>query len=315
MSLPPTEAFVRLRLLNGGSGNARTKIFHKDVGEGEAFRLYNWAFLIYEPQSHRHVLWDVGQSSDKADYIPSIGKLIDTLGVLGPGKSLGEQLQAHGTQPTDVNTVIFSHAHFDHCRPIAKTFPNAMGYFGPGTADECMGKLEPYNTDPKIGHKFDPRIFDRKISKEKWEELQGPWVRFGPFDKAMDFFGNGSLWVIQGPGHMVGNLCAAARLEDGHWVLLGSDCSHTMALVEGKHEIAELIRPDGSRFCVHEDLDQAKETMRKIRELKQQHGFHIALAHDATWMKAKERDQVLFSLLDEQTLKDVDAHVLFDEPF
>jgi len=91
-----------------------------------------------------------------------------------------------------------------------------------------MAKLEPYNTDPKIGHKFDPRIFDPKISKEKWEELQGPWVKFGPFDKAMDFFGNGSLWIIQAPGHMVGNLCAAARLEDGHWVLLGSDCSHTM---------------------------------------------------------------------------------------
>ena len=87
------------------------------------------------------------------------------------------------------------------------------------------------------------------------------------------------------------------------------------ALVEGKHEIAELIRPDGTRFCVHEDLGQAKETMRKIRELKQQHGFHIALAHDAIWMKAKERDPVLFSLLDEQLLKDVDEHVLNDEPF
>ena len=125
MSLPLTNAFVRLRLLNGGSGNAKTKLFHQDIEVEEDFRLYNWAFHIYEPQSHRHALWDVGQSSvrqsptewfqsilryvtqDKADYIPSIGKFIDALSCLGPAKSLGEQLRAHGTQPTDVDSIIF----------------------------------------------------------------------------------------------------------------------------------------------------------------------------------------------------------------
>lgn len=120
-----------------------------------------------------------------------------------------------------------SHAHFDHSRPIADEFPHAHAYFGPGTDDECKTKLEPYNTDPAISHKYDPRIFDPEVSKEHWSELQGPWGPFGVFDHAMDVFGNGSFWIIQAPGHMPGNLCAAARVEGGEWVLLGSDCAHS----------------------------------------------------------------------------------------
>jgi len=58
-------------------------------------------------------------------------------------------------------------------------------------------------------------------------ELSGEWVPFGPFEKALDFFGDGSFWVIQAPGHMEGNLAAAARLADGAWVILASDCCHS----------------------------------------------------------------------------------------
>lgn len=36
----------------------------------------------------------------------------------------------------------------------------------------------------------------------------GPWMKFGAFEKAMDFLGNGSLWVLEAPGYMLGNLCA-----------------------------------------------------------------------------------------------------------
>jgi glyoxylase-like metal-dependent hydrolase (beta-lactamase superfamily II) len=48
----------------------------------------------------------------------------------------------------------------------------------------------------------------------------------------MDYFGDGSFWVIQAPGHMPGNLCAALRLEDGEWVLLGSDCCHSRYVIK-----------------------------------------------------------------------------------
>lgn len=76
---------------------------------------------------------------------------------------------------------------------------------------------------------WDGRFFDFDgRATEPWTELQGPWIQLGPFDHAMDFFGDGSFWIIQAPGHMPGNLCAAVKLDEPDaWVLLGSDCCHS----------------------------------------------------------------------------------------
>lgn len=74
---------------------------------------------------------------------------------------------------------------------------------------------------------WDGRFFDPQRATERWEEITGSWQSFGPFDQALDYFGDGSFWIMQCPGHMAGNLAAAARLESGHWVLLGSDCCHS----------------------------------------------------------------------------------------
>jgi hypothetical protein len=43
----------------------------------------------------------------------------------------------------------------------------------------------------------------------------------------MDFFGDGSLWLVQAPGHMPGNLFAAVRVEGDIWIVLGGDCCHS----------------------------------------------------------------------------------------
>jgi glyoxylase-like metal-dependent hydrolase (beta-lactamase superfamily II) len=112
-----------------------------------------------------------------------------------------------------------SHAHWDHSRPIKNIFPNATAYFGPGTRAACTpGHLK----NPSL--QWDGRFFDPEHATEKWDELHGDWKKFGPFDEALDYFGDGSFWILQAPGHMQGNIAGAARLKDGEWVLLGSDC-------------------------------------------------------------------------------------------
>ena len=77
--------------------------------------------------------------------------------------------------------------------------------------------------DPSV--QWDGRFFDPEDSTEDWEELQGHWKPFGPFERALDYFGDGSFWILDAPGHMPGNVAAAARLQDGEWVILGSDCT------------------------------------------------------------------------------------------
>lgn len=135
----------------------------------------------------------------------------------------GLPLRSIGRSPGLTDPSSHSHAHFDHCRPISRTFRNAVAWFGPGTREFCTpGHL----ADPTSfwdGRFFDPE--DR--ATERWQTFLGPWMPFGSFPHAMDFLGDGSLWIIQAPGHMPGNLCACARLASGDWILLGSDCCHS----------------------------------------------------------------------------------------
>lgn len=126
----------------------------------------------------------------------------------------------------DYADVLTSHAHWDHCRPIDTEFPRACAFFGPGTAEHCSpGHL--VSEEAKEMVQWDGRYFDPKRATQNWKSFDGPWVKFGAFEKAMDFFGNGSFWVIQAQGHMPGNLCAAAHVAKDEWILLGSDCCHT----------------------------------------------------------------------------------------
>jgi glyoxylase-like metal-dependent hydrolase (beta-lactamase superfamily II) len=115
-----------------------------------------------------------------------------------------------------------SHAHWDHCRPIRNVFPEATAVFGPGTIAGCSpGHLK----DPDS--QWDGRYFDPELRSEKLEESVGPWQQFGPFEKAMDYFGDGSFWILEAPGHMPGNCLAVARVRNGDWICLGSDCCHS----------------------------------------------------------------------------------------
>jgi hypothetical protein len=89
-------------------------------------------------------------------------------------------------------------------------FPNAKGYFGPGTFENCAPG---HTTDPDP--RWDGHLFDPVHRTENVSEHSGTWTKFGSFEKALDFFGDKSLWVIQAPGHMPGNLICCCRIESG----------------------------------------------------------------------------------------------------
>ncbi|KAF2662798.1 Metallo-hydrolase/oxidoreductase [Lophiostoma macrostomum CBS 122681] len=289
--LPDTDAYIHLSLLDGGSFIGDYSKIHAGVSD-ETFRMYNWAFYIRHQD--RHMLWDLGLDGDKSCYTPWVNKyLLDEVNHVGPRKPIVQQLSERGVLADQIDSVLFSHAHWDHSRPIRDEFPNATAYFGPGTKEGCSpGHI----ADPDL--QWDGRFFDPERATERWAEFSGPWEPFGPFERALNYFGDGSFWVIQAPGHMAGNLCAAARIEGGHWVLLGSDCSHSRQLLDGTYEISQFCLPGGVKSSLHADIPAARSTMAKIRLLENDSKFHVALAHDASWMK-KGTDAVLCSLLDD----------------
>ncbi|KAF2270513.1 Metallo-hydrolase/oxidoreductase [Lojkania enalia] len=303
--LPETNAYVKLCLLDGGSFMGELAKLHAGVTSGK-FRMYDWAFYI--SHEDRHILWDLGLDEDRSCYTPWVNQFMLTeINHVGPRKSIIHQLGERGVLAEQIDTVLFSHAHWDHSRPIRDEFPNATGCFGPGTKECCSPG---HMTDPSL--QWDGRFFDPERATEKWKELEGPWIPFGPFQEAMDYFGDGSFWIIQAPGHMAGNLCAAARLESGEWVLLGSDCCHSRELLDGKYEISQFCVPGLGKMSLHADIPAAQDTIAKMRILERKLGFHVALAHDAGWLK-EGTDMVLMSLLDEHMKRAAKERIPRDE--
>ncbi|KXJ87808.1 beta-lactamase-like protein [Microdochium bolleyi] len=294
---------VRVQLLDGGSFSTSTSHLLHAGAAPDSFRLYDWCFYIYHEPSNRHVLWDLGCIQNYTPWVQL--NMVWRASPVGPRKPIADQLAELGVDSRDIDTVIFSHAHWDHCRPISDEFPNATAYFGPGTNEFCSpGHLASGSGEPNPEVEWDGRYFGGpEHVTERWAELPsgGCWVSFASFDRALDFFGDGSLWIIDAPGHMPGNLCAAARLEgSGEWVILGSDCCHSQEILRGERHMATFQTETGeTKAYLHKDLTAATDTLIRIREAQKRDGMHVALAHDASWMtgQGEKTDAVLMSLL------------------
>ncbi|VUC37335.1 unnamed protein product [Clonostachys rosea] len=307
---------AQLRLLDGGSFSTGSMSLLHQNSSPEPFRMYDWCFMIHHEASGRHILWDLGCSDDHDVYTPWVRKfMLPKANIVGPRKSLRQQLNELGVSADQIDSVVFS-----------KEFPKAKAFFGPGTKAFCSpGHLESGEASDEV--EWDGKWFGSlKYVTEDWDELSGSWVPWGPFERAFDFFGDGSFWILDAPGHMPGNLGAAVKLQGGEdWVLLGGDCCHSMqvlrcfplaaqrtkvyfrvplillivisALLRGEKEMATYIAEDGKVAAwLHKDIPAANKTIDKIRTAEAQFGVHVALAHDATWM-IDQSDPVLMSLL------------------
>lgn len=128
LPLPVTDGSVKLQLLDGGSFIANYTVLHAGVDD-EAFRMYNWAFHIFHPETGRHVLWDLGLTSvrtsfsqtskmhaqsltlhvqDPNDYSSWVDRImLKVLSPVSPRYSIPQQLQQTGIGPEQVDAVVF----------------------------------------------------------------------------------------------------------------------------------------------------------------------------------------------------------------
>jgi glyoxylase-like metal-dependent hydrolase (beta-lactamase superfamily II) len=123
--------------------------------------------------------------------------------------------------------LIGSHYHFDHCIPYQPYLPSSTTLFGPGT---CKRGGPGWPADPNsvgLSLFLDPAHPNAKNVKELPDFGSVGWKSFGPFERAWDFWDDGSFWLIDAPGHAPGNLIAAARLQNSEWVVMGGDCAHS----------------------------------------------------------------------------------------
>ena len=133
-------------------------------------------------------------------------------GVLPMGQAIDEQLAKLGVKPSDLDLVLLSHLDCDHANGLklvkdAKRILAAKDEIDFAENGSLINKIR-YNSDWWNGTKLEG--FD-------WNGTEGPVQR------SYDIFGDGSLVMVNIPGHCKG-LCALKITNDeGKYVLLFAD--------------------------------------------------------------------------------------------
>lgn len=117
-------------------------------------------------------------------------------------------------------------------------------------------------------------------------DFSRPWEPFGDLPSALDIFQDGSLYIIDAPGHLPGHINLLARISDGRgssgWVYLAGDACHDRRIIRKEKEIGEWHDAHGHMCCIHADRAKAEETIEQIRGLER-NGVEVIFAHDVEW--------------------------------
>jgi glyoxylase-like metal-dependent hydrolase (beta-lactamase superfamily II) len=114
-----------------------------------------------------------------------------------------------------------------------------------------------------------------------WLDCNG-WTPIGPFERALDFFDDGSLYIVDAAGHMPGHINALVRTSsDGKWAFLAGDSFHDERLLTGEKQIGHYVGSDGNLVCMHQDEVKAKDHISRIISLPK--SVRIWFAHDPLW--------------------------------
>ncbi|RFU36207.1 hypothetical protein B7463_g85, partial [Scytalidium lignicola] len=269
-SSPPVEVFA----LATGQLHHPDRWLFEDGNEDlmTARNVYpDYSFLIRHA-SGKCILFDLGLDKNLDNYPEAIKKSFsytspiiheDIVDLLGKGP----------VPSSAIDTVIFSHLHFDHVGDCTK-FPNAAMITGPGS---CQAAFPGYPTDQNspFGGLVLVHPGYRELSFEN-----DSWRPFGPFERAHDFFGDGSLFLVDAPGHASGHLGAAARTGPDEWVFMGGDTCHHRAILMGTRPMSLTMGPPDTS-CFHRDPATAQKTIELIRSIEVTEKFQVLLAHDS----------------------------------
>ncbi|KAG6852729.1 hypothetical protein C0991_009485 [Blastosporella zonata] len=272
MELPPpgyNQAFCDVSVLESGIVELPLKLVITTPSI-DVLLVPSLSFLIQHTQKHEKLVFDLGIRKDWQN-LPPTSYTIDgkTKFSFEIPQDVVQSLAIGGLSPSDIDVVCLSHCHFDHIGDT-KLFPTSKFVVGAGSAS----LFDPgYPADPTSGFASDLLPADRTtfLSPDGWTHL-------GPFSRALDLHGDGSVYVVDAPGHCPGHINLLVRTSaDGGWVYLAGDSGHHWSLVTGENAIAT------EHGCVHADKGATEKHLAQIRGLLKYPRVRVLLAHDEPW--------------------------------
>ncbi|TKX20649.1 hypothetical protein C1H76_7035 [Elsinoe australis] len=186
-----------------------------------------FGFLIQHP-SGKQIMFDLGTRKDWQNLPKSIADKIKELNwSVDIKKNISEVLQENGVDVAGgaISAVIWSHHHWDHVGDMS-TFPKSTSLVvGPGFQAQYLPGYPDRADAPVTAEDFKDRTV-HEVNMEK----DGHGLKIGRFN-AYDYFGDGSFYLLDTPGHSVGHMCGLARTTGGAgdrstFVFMGGDACH-----------------------------------------------------------------------------------------
>ncbi len=249
---------MRLALLPGGTINLdKGRVVTPGVDTGIRTATPVWSALI-ETDDGRYILMDTGMHPDHitdpdATYrsTPSEGRM---LAEMTERDLLPNRLQSLGVAPDDIDTVLLTHLHWDHCGQT-HLFERATVY----VRRDC---LEQWSAQ------VDPRVGARDFLSASASYAYLP-------DAENALFAPG-VTVIHTPGHAVGHVSLLVELPETGPVLLPVDALPTAEHVTG-------ISPGAGA-----DMGAWAESRKRLLRIAGKTGARLFLSHDpAQWAKLR----------------------------
>jgi glyoxylase-like metal-dependent hydrolase (beta-lactamase superfamily II) len=306
----PNQTYVTISALQAGHLTLPEKLFVTDADPGKRATVPSLSFLIQHPSKSiplktETLVFDLGLKRDFSGYREAQQHHIAQRQPTTVSPDCAESLQKGGLDPRNVDTVMLSHVHWDHVgTPL--DFPNSEFVVGSGTMHLLAnggGPLYPaeiFNPDelPHDRTREMPCTSSNDPLKAFHNQTTHTWRPLACFPAAIDFYNDGSLYIIDAPGHLPGHVNLLARIAPKRWVYLGGDCCHDPRILSGEKGIALYDDGKGGLRSVHADTDEAARTVeRAARLLKkgnvQEEGarevhVEVVVAHDGAWAEGNQ---------------------------
>ncbi|KAF2832464.1 Metallo-hydrolase/oxidoreductase [Ophiobolus disseminans] len=301
----PNQTYVTISALESGHLTLPEKLFVTDADPEKRATVPSLSFLIQHPNptdasKTEKLVFDLGLKRDFSGYTQAQQQHIAQRQPTTVHPDAAESLRKGGLGPHDVDTIILSHVHWDHVG-TPSDFPTAHFVVGSGTLHLLAhggGPLYPaelFNADelPHERVRELPPTRPEDEGKASQRQTEHKWHPLAGFPAAIDFFADGSVYIIDAPGHLPGHVNLLARVAPKKWVYLGGDCCHDPRILSGEKGIALYDDGKGGVRSVHADTGEAAATVeRAARFLKRgrvweeggvEVDVEVVVAHDGGW--------------------------------
>ncbi|KAL3452560.1 metallo-beta-lactamase superfamily protein [Aspergillus insuetus] len=184
-----------------------------------------YSFLIENKALNKKILFDLGLVKAWKTKLPPVvlNQIASVNGELTIEKDVADHLREANVPLESIDGIIWSHHHMDHVGDPSLFPPSTSLIVGPGFKSNKM-------TFPGYPKNPDAIVSDDAYQGRDIIELDFSTTPLGIGGfPALDYFGDGSFFLLYTKGHTHDHLSALARTSEDKFVFLGGDIAHHAA--------------------------------------------------------------------------------------